>query len=101
MWLLPPQPASPVSTTPMPRPLKTARHRGISETSLSLRVRKVATDAPFRRLVPEAYFWRLVFDGWRTNSSASWAPILLPAKPEGPMSKSQAQFFRQQIELNL
>src|SRR5262249_13801812 len=58
------------------RPLKTARHRGILQTSLSLRVRKVAADAPFQRLVSEAYFWRLVFDGWRTNSSASWAPFL-------------------------
>src|SRR5215510_4522796 len=61
---------------PMPRPLKTARHRGILQTSLSLRVRKVAADAPFQRLVSEAYFWRLVFDGWRTNSSASYAPFL-------------------------
>src|SRR5262249_28501848 len=52
------------------------RHRGILQTSLSLRVRKVAADAPFQRLVSEAYFWRLVFDGWRTNSSASWAPFL-------------------------
>src|SRR5262245_64866912 len=60
----------------MPRPLKTARHRGILQTSLSLRVRKVAADAPFQRLVSEAYFWRLVFDGWRTISSASWAPFL-------------------------
>src|SRR5262249_56751565 len=36
---------------PMPRPLKTARHRGILQTSLSLRVRKVAADAPFQRCI--------------------------------------------------
>src|SRR5262245_45229616 len=71
-------PSQPVRSPPppMPRPLKTARHRGILQTSLSLRVRKVAADAPFQRIVSEAYFWRLVVEGWRTHPSASGAPFL-------------------------
>jgi hypothetical protein len=36
--------------------LKTARHRGISRIWLGLRVRKVATEAPFCHLSPRAFF---------------------------------------------
>jgi hypothetical protein len=57
------QSSHPVRSPPpdMLRPLKIARHRGISEIWLGLRVRKVATEVPIRRFVSEAIFWRLVF----------------------------------------
>jgi hypothetical protein len=42
--------------------LKTARHRDISRIWLDLRVRNLATEAPFRPPVSEATFWCLAFD---------------------------------------
>jgi hypothetical protein len=36
------------------RPLKTARHRGISQIWLGLRMRKAATKAPFRGVAPQS-----------------------------------------------
>jgi hypothetical protein len=42
--------------------LRTARHRDISPIWLGLRVRNLATEAPFRPPVSEATFWCLVFD---------------------------------------
>ena len=60
--ILPPQPASPVSTGERAKAHKTARYRGgISWIALGLRVANWATEAPFRPLVSEADFWCLVF----------------------------------------
>ena len=42
-------------------PLKTARYRGIAPICLRLRVRKVATEAPFQRPVSEGLFFGVSF----------------------------------------
>src|SRR6266404_575352 len=59
--ILPPQPASPVSTGQPAKALKTTRYRGISRIRLGLRVRIWATEASIWPLVSEATFWCLVF----------------------------------------
>src|ERR1700738_3645420 len=61
--ILPPQPASPVSTGQPAKALKTTRYRGISQIPRGLRVGNWITETPFRALVSEPTFWCLVFDG--------------------------------------
>jgi hypothetical protein len=70
---VPCRPSQPVRSPPlnMPRPLKTARYRGISQIPLGLRVGNWATEVPFRPLVSEAAFWCLVFAGRLAPGPAS------------------------------
>jgi hypothetical protein len=59
-WPRPPAPASRSPPHNISTPLKTARHRTISQMSLGLQ--KVATEAPFRPLVSEGLFCVSFFD---------------------------------------
>src|ERR1700730_7132412 len=77
--ILPPQPASPVSTGQPAKALKTTRYRGISRIRLGLRVRIWATEASIWPLVSEATFWCLVFAepimGRPPSSSHRWRQL--------------------------